>query len=234
MLRWVLIFLAGVLVGANVVYFLMARPVRTAASPPARPASTDGEAATVPAGTSASPSQAGAAQPSANAPLPASAGGVTANPSAPATPPPPPGDVLMLPVAGVTPAQLADTFNDARGGGSRVHEALDIMAPRGTPVLAAVDGKVEKLFDSEAGGLTIYQFDATGTYCYYYAHLDAYAPGLREGQVLRRGDVIGTVGSTGNANPEAPHLHFAIFRLGPDKRWHEGTPINPFPLLTAR
>jgi murein DD-endopeptidase MepM/ murein hydrolase activator NlpD len=230
MRRSVLLFLAGVLVGANLVYFLMARQAPGPAVVPAPAPARSGDALR---NTGATPRPAvapAAAQPA----LPAAAGGATriAPPStASATPP---GDNLLLPVAGITASQLSDTFNDARGGGTRVHEALDIMAPRGTPVLAAVDGKVEKLFDSAAGGLTIYQFDATGTYCYYYAHLDTYAPGLREGQVVRRGEVIGTVGSTGNANPDGPHLHFAIFLLGPEKRWHEGTPVNPYPLLAAR
>ena len=233
MLKSVLLFLAGVLVGANVVYFLMSRQAG-APSPASPPVVPTEEAARVD-GTGAMPPTATPATRTPGSPaLPTDAGGVATAIPTPAAPPPPPRDALLLPVAGITPAQLSDTFNDARGGGTRVHEALDIMAPRGTPVLAAVDGKVEKLFTSDAGGLTVYQFDATGTYCYYYAHLDAYAPGLREGQVLKRGDVIGTVGSTGNADPEGPHLHFAIFLLGPDKRWHEGTPVNPYPLLTAR
>jgi murein DD-endopeptidase MepM/ murein hydrolase activator NlpD len=138
----------------------------------------------------------------------------------------------MIPVAGVVASQLQDTFGDNRGSdGERAHEALDIMAPRGTPVLATSDGKVEKLFTSVPGGLTIYQFDPTRTWAYYYAHLDRYAPGLAEGRQLKRGDVIGYVGSTGNASEDAPHLHFAIFALGPAKRWWQGTAIDPYPLL---
>src|SRR5690606_23377451 len=117
-------------------------------------------------------------------------------------------------------------------GSDRSHEALDIMATRGTPVLAAVDGHIEKLFDSVPGGLTIYQFDRAGRHAYYYAHLDRYAAGLEEGDAVQQGEVIGYVGSTGNANDEAPHLHFAIFVLGPEKRWWEGTAVNPYPLLT--
>jgi murein DD-endopeptidase MepM/ murein hydrolase activator NlpD len=139
---------------------------------------------------------------------------------------------LLLPVAGVTAKQLTDTFTDARGEG-RSHEALDIMAARGTPVLATADGKVVKLFTSVRGGLTIYEFDPTETYAYYYAHLDRYQAGLAEGQPIKRGDVIGYVGSTGDASPEAPHLHFAIFALGPEKQWWKGTAINPYPLLMA-
>lgn len=140
---------------------------------------------------------------------------------------------LVVPVQGVAPSSLSPTFDDDRGEG-RVHEALDIMAPAGTPVLAVADGHVEKLFDSDRGGLTMYQFEPTGRYAYYYAHLERYAPGLEEGAALRQGEVIGYVGSTGNADPAAPHLHFAIFLLGPEKRWWEGTPIDPWPLLSGR
>jgi murein DD-endopeptidase MepM/ murein hydrolase activator NlpD len=125
---------------------------------------------------------------------------------------------------------LHDTFSDARGG-SRSHEALDIMAPRHTPVRAVEDGRIQKLFTSKAGGLTIYEFDPTETFTYYYAHLDRYADDLREGQMVKRGDVIGYVGSTGNASPDAPHLHFAIFRLTPERQWWKGEPINPYPVL---
>jgi peptidoglycan LD-endopeptidase LytH len=138
---------------------------------------------------------------------------------------------LTIPVSGTMAAHLTDMFGDARGGGSRSHQALDIMAPRGTPVVAVEDGRIEKLFTSDAGGLTIYQFDPSRTYSYYYAHLDRYADGLTEGKAVKRGEVIGYVGFTGNASPEGPHLHFAIFKLGPEKRWHEGTPLNPFPVL---
>lgn len=137
---------------------------------------------------------------------------------------------LLLPVQGITRAQLHDTFTDARSQG-RSHDAIDIMAPAGTPVLAVADGRVEKLFTSVRGGLTIYQFEPSGRLAYYYAHLQRYADGLAQGQVLRRGQVIGYVGSTGNASPEGPHLHFAIFVLGPERRWWEGQAINPYPVL---
>jgi murein DD-endopeptidase MepM/ murein hydrolase activator NlpD len=138
---------------------------------------------------------------------------------------------LTIPVSGIMATHLTDTFGDERGGGTRPHQALDIMAPRGTPVVAVEDGRIEKLFESRPGGLTIYQFDPSRTFSYYYAHLDRYADGLTEGKAVRRGEVIGYVGFTGNASPEGPHLHFAIFKLGPDKRWYEGTPLNPFPVL---
>ncbi|VXB20422.1 Endopeptidase [Luteimonas sp. 9C] len=137
---------------------------------------------------------------------------------------------LLVPVQGVAASALQDTFGDARGS-ERQHEALDIMAPTGTPVLAVADGTIEKLFTSDRGGLTIYQFEPGGQFAYYYAHLQAYAPGLVEGATIRRGDVLGTVGSTGNADPAAPHLHFAIFRLTPERQWWTGTPVNPYPLL---
>jgi murein DD-endopeptidase MepM/ murein hydrolase activator NlpD len=135
---------------------------------------------------------------------------------------------LAFPVAGFDRAKLMDNFAEMRG--NRVHEALDIPAARGTAVLAVDDGPVQKLFVSRAGGNTVYQFDPTGTYCYYYAHLDAYAPGLAEGRVLRKGEGVGFVGTSGNSPPDAPHLHFTIFKLGAERRWWEGTPINPFPL----
>ena len=137
---------------------------------------------------------------------------------------------LLLPVEGVSANQLRDTFNDSRALRRR-HDAIDIMAPRGTQVRAVEDGTIAKLFTSKAGGLTIYQFDATQTFSYYYAHLDHYASGLAEHQSVRRGQLLGYVGSTGNASESAPHLHFAIARLGTDRAWWKGDPINPYPLL---
>jgi peptidoglycan LD-endopeptidase LytH len=137
---------------------------------------------------------------------------------------------LLIPVSGVKPEELRDSFNETRGG-TRPHNAIDILAPRGTPVLAVDDGVVKKLFTSIPGGLTVYQFDRQEIYCYYYAHLDAYAPGLKEGMVLNRGDLVGYVGTTGDAPANTPHLHFAITKLGPDKRWWQGPPINPYPIL---
>jgi murein DD-endopeptidase MepM/ murein hydrolase activator NlpD len=136
---------------------------------------------------------------------------------------------LQIPVAGAA-TRLVDTFNDTRAVGRR-HDAIDIMAPRGTEVRAVDDGTIAKLFTSDAGGLTIYQFDPTQTFSYYYAHLDRYASGLAEHQSVRRGQLLGYVGSTGNASEDAPHLHFAIARLGTDRAWWRGDPINPYPLL---
>ena len=161
--------------------------------------------------------------PSVAAGLPQAAAGTPAEPTA-----------LLLPVQGLKASDLHDTFDEGRDGDKRGHEAIDIMAPRGTPVLAADDGRIAKLFLSEPGGITIYQFDPSGQFAYYYAHLERYADGLTEGQSVRRGSVIGYVGSSGNASPDAPHLHFALFRLGPDKQWWKGEPINPFGFLGSR
>jgi len=142
---------------------------------------------------------------------------------------------LAIPVAGVRPEQLSDTYSQARAGGARVHDAIDIMAARGTPVIAAAEGTVEKLFFSNGGGgITAYVRSPDRAWIYYYAHLEGYAPGLAEGQHVRRGDPIGFVGSTGNANPAGPHLHFAIARMGPADRWSQGAPVNPYPLLAGR
>jgi murein DD-endopeptidase MepM/ murein hydrolase activator NlpD len=142
---------------------------------------------------------------------------------------------VAIPVAGLKPAQLTDTYTQARAGGARSHDAIDIMAATGTPVIAAAPGKVEKLFFSEGGGgITAYVRSDDGRWSYYYAHLSAYAPGLREGQRVRRGDPIGYVGASGNANPEGPHLHFAINRMNPGEKWWQGTPINPYPLLAGK
>lgn len=134
---------------------------------------------------------------------------------------------LTIPVQGTTAPQLKDTFTQARAGGVP-HDAIDIMAPRGTPVLAVDDGRIAKLFLSKAGGITLYQFDPDSRYAYYYAHLDRYVDGMTEGAPVSKGQVIGYVGSTGNASPDAPHLHFAIFKLGPERRWWQGTPLNPY------
>jgi murein DD-endopeptidase MepM/ murein hydrolase activator NlpD len=141
---------------------------------------------------------------------------------------------LAIPVVGIRPDQLSDTFTDSRGGGSRVHNAIDIMAPRGTPVVSASDGRVEKLFYSHGGGgITAYVRSPDGVWLHYYAHLDSYAPGLKEGQRIRRGDPIGTVGISGNANPSGPHLHYAIYRMSAGERWWQGAPINPYPQLAG-
>jgi murein DD-endopeptidase MepM/ murein hydrolase activator NlpD len=218
-MKGLLLFLAGVLVGANVVYFLVTRE-----PPPPRPTQSVAATADIAVAPAAGPPAPPVTAPASPAALPPASAPASSVITAPIS-----AD-LLLPVAGIRSEQLIDTFNQSRGS-ERRHEALDIMATRGTPVLAAVDGKVEKLFTSKQGGLTIYEFDPAATHAYYYAHLDRYAAGLAEGMQVKRGDVIGYVGSTGNANPEAPHLHFAIFELGPEKHWWQGTAINPYPLL---
>lgn len=166
---------------------------------------------------------------------------------APVSPPPPaigrPGPVmsagaveslrvraLTLPVRGIKREDLRDTFNEMRGA-SRRHEALDVLAPRNTPVLAVEDGTIARLFLSEAGGITIYQYDPSSTYVYYYAHLERYAAGLKEGDAVKRGQTIGYVGTTGNAPRDTPHLHFAIFQMTDEKKWWQGTAIDPYSVL---
>lgn len=142
---------------------------------------------------------------------------------------------LAIPVAGVRASELVDTFTQARAGGARVHDAIDIMAPTGTPVVSVAPGTVEKLYFSKGGGgISAYVRSPDGKYNYYYAHLSAYAPGLREGQRLRRGTPVGYVGFSGNANPAGPHLHFAINRMVPGEKWYNGTPVNPYPLLAGK
>lgn len=248
-MRGLLLFLVGALVGANAVYFLLVRghdrgtqpdtiepglPIRAAPSPETTAATTTRPATTRPATTapSTSPPSTAPGYPLVAAPVATAAATTATNAPAAADPATTKPSGLLVPVAGIAASALYDTFEDARGD-NRAHEALDIMAAAGTPVLAVADGRIEKLFDSDNGGLTIYQFEPTGTYVYYYAHLQRYAPGLKEGQPLQRGQVIGYVGSSGNADPTAPHLHFAISVLGPEKRWWQGTAINPYPLFTG-
>lgn len=230
-LRGLLLFVLGALVGANLTYFAMtrdggARAVRDTGerieTPLPMQPGTEADAGADPASRSTGPML----------PPPAvratGVGPAAVEPAAAAGTPT--GDGLRLPVQGITVAQLQDTFTDARSGG-RIHDAIDIMAPAGTPVLAVADGTVEKLFDSKLGGTTLYQFNPQRTLAYYYAHLQGYAPGIAEKQSLKRGQVLGYVGSTGNADPAAPHLHFAIFELGPEQQWWKGTAINPYPQL---
>ena len=173
-----------------------------------------------------------------------------AGPARPSPPPPaadsislPPLDVppieelarrgLRLPIDSMDPEPLKGAFEQRRGGGTRAHEAVDILAPRNTPVHAVENGTIVKLFLSKAGGKTIYQFDPSGRFCYYYAHLERYADGIREGQSVSRSDVIGYVGTSGNAPPNTPHLHFAIFQLTSAHHWWQGTPIDPYPVFTG-
>ena len=233
-MKGLLLFVLGAICGA-IAMFLMMPPqrsaarveqARTTATEPVAPQSIP-VAATPPADAHAEHAHAAsesAADVADAAPEPnalAAASNTSPTPSA-----------LLIPVDGVTANQLHDTFDDARAAGRR-HDAIDIMAPKGTRVLAVADGKVVKLFTSVRGGLTVYEFDPTETFAYYYAHLDSYAPGVAEGVQLRRGDLVGYVGSSGDANPAAPHLHFAVMVLGPEKHWWEGTAINPYPILAG-
>ncbi len=216
--------------GAGVVIGTWFRPAATTQAPPAANRAPAVVAATAPADAAASapalqtPPGAAAAEPAPNTDATPALLAVPADAS----------DLsrlrtraLEIPVRGFSAAQLADNYTQGRAGGA-LHEALDIMAPRGTPVLAVEDGRIAKLFLSKPGGITLYQFDLSGEFAYYYAHLDAYADGIAEGGMVRKGQVIGYVGSSGNASADAPHLHFAIYKLGPDKQWWRGTPLNPF------
>ena len=143
------------------------------------------------------------------------------------------GRALLIPVAGVSRAQLRNTYDDARSQG-RQHNAIDIIAPQGTPVLAVDDGAVVKLFQSDKGGITLYQLDPSGKYAYYYAHLTRYADDIAEGKRLKRGEVIGYVGDTGNAGKGNYHLHFEVTKLAAPRKWYGGTPTNPYPLLGGK
>lgn len=138
---------------------------------------------------------------------------------------------LEFPILALSRVRLQDSFRHPRANGERTHHAVDIMAPRHTPVRAVADGFVARLSAGGAGGVALYQTDPTGTYCFYYAHLEAYAPGVKQGEPVRRGQVIGYVGTSGNAPEDAPHLHFAIFQVRDGQRWRGRRAINPYPLL---
>ena len=238
-MKWLLTFLAGALLGALSLFLYL----RQIGHDPSQPAVlTTANPATVVVPVPAPPPANPAALPSAPVvvtdlteadlplrpaqpvPLPALEGGAAATSAAASMP------KLMVPVEGLKYAQLSDNFDQPRGA-ERHHEALDIMAPTGAKVFAVADGKIAKLFNSKPGGLTVYEFDTTEKFAYYYAHLDKYAEGLKEGATVKRGDLIGYVGFTGNANPAAPHLHFAVIELTPEKQWWKGTPLNPYPLM---
>ncbi len=230
-MKWIITFLGGALVGGVGIFIYLDSfashvvPV-VASSPtvtvPALPCIPIAPVPTPQPGTIEMPASEPATVPSpATAPVsptPAAAGTV------------PVANQLLIPVAGITASALKDTFNETRGT-ERHHEAIDILAPKGTQVFAVADGKIAKLFNSKPGGLTVYQFDTSEKFAYYYAHLDRYAADIKEGMILKRGDLVGYVGTSGNADPQTPHLHFTIFALGPEKQWWKGTPVNPYPLL---
>jgi len=228
-MKWLLTFLAGVLLGAGGLFAYLRQVAHEA------PSSTVAVAVVAPA-AGASPATATLPAPvvatdlsEADLPLRPTRQEMSA-PAAPADATTKPAGKLLIPVEGIKLAQLSDNFDQPRGN-ERHHEALDIMAPHGSKVIAAGDGKVVKLFNSKPGGLTLYQFDPGEKYAYYYAHLDRYADGVREGSVLKRGDLLGYVGVTGNSAKDAPHLHFAVFELTPKKEWWKGTAVNPYPML---
>ncbi len=228
-MKWLITFVLGVLVGAAILFVALQ-------DVPEKPATE--VATTAPAAPGIPASQIEGQLPpapvvvpnleDADLPLrPTPDANAAAGSAAPTTMP----GKLLVPVQGIKSAQLTDTFYQPRGE-QRQHEALDIMAPTGTPILAVADGKVAKLFHSKPGGLTVYQFDPTEQFAYYYAHLDRYADGIAEGMEVKRGTLIGYVGVTGNSDPNAPHLHFAVVALTPEKQWWKGTPLNPFPLMS--
>lgn len=225
-MKWLITFIIGALVGAAILFVALQdvpetpAPAVTAAAPGIPASQIDGQLPPAPVVT---PNLEDADLPLRPTPEGTAAAGA-------ATPATMPGK-LMVPVQGIKSAQLTDTFYQPRGE-QRQHEALDIMAPTGTPVMAVADGKVVKLFQSKPGGLTVYQFDPSEQFAYYYAHLDRYADGIAEGMEVKRGTVIGYVGVTGNSDPNAPHLHFAVVALTAEKQWWKGTPINPFPLMS--
>jgi murein DD-endopeptidase MepM/ murein hydrolase activator NlpD len=234
-MKWLFTFLAGALLGAGSL-FIYLKQIGHSDPQPVVVVAPAASGVAVPAAPAGAVIAAGSLPPApvvptdlseADLPLrPVQSATNTAAPtSAAATAP-----KLLIPVEGMKLAQLSDNFDQPRGA-ERHHEALDIMAPKGAKVFAVTDGKVAKLFESKAGGLTVYQFDPSDKLAYYYAHLDKYADGLKEGAQIKRGDLVGYVGVTGNSNPNAPHLHFAVFELTPEKQWWKGTPLNPFPMM---
>ena len=229
-MKWVTTFLSGALLGALGIYVYLSMgslkpvPVDASSSVVMAPA-----LACVPLAAVAKPEPSVVETPGSE-PAPAPPLAQASAPAAAFDAGVPVADQLLIPVAGINARALKDTFNEARGS-ERRHEALDILAPKGTQVFAVADGKVAKLFTSKPGGLTVYQFDTSEKFAYYYAHLDRYAPDLKDGMNLKRGDLVGYVGVSGNADPQTPHLHFAIFELGSQKQWWKGSPVNPYPLL---
>ncbi len=145
-----------------------------------------------------------------------------------------PAGLLAVPVPGVDRGTIRDSWGEARDGGARAHHGTDIMAPGGSPVVAAAPGTIEKLFQSAQGGVTLYERSTDRRWLYYYAHLAGYAPGVHEGQAVRPGDPLGFVGDTGDAGPGNYHLHFGLSRVAPDDHWWQGEDVDPFPLLAGR
>ena len=234
-MKWLLTFVAGVLLGAAGLFVYLRQVAHQGPASAVAPAAVASGPA--PAGAPATVALALPEAPlvaldltSADLPLPPTRQDIALMNEVATDRAAAPAGTLLVPVEGVRRSQLLDNFDQPRGK-ERHHAALDIMAPKGSKVIAAGEGKVVKLFNSKPGGLTLYQFDPSGKFAYYYAHLDRYADGIQEGTVLKRGDLLGYVGTTGNASPDAPHLHFAVVELTPARQWWKGTPRNPYPML---
>jgi peptidoglycan LD-endopeptidase LytH len=210
-------FVAGVIVDGWLRTYGPPKPVQSAVTPAAAP--TQPSVAAAPPSPAKAPAASAADAPAISAAPVASAGSL-------------PTASLRLPIDGVNIESFKGGFAEVRGGHG--HEAVDILEPRGTPIHAVTDGTIAKLFFSKAGGITVYQFDEDGRLCYYYAHLERYAGGLHDGQHVSKGEVIGYVGTSGNAPPGTPHLHFAVFELNADRKWWQGRPLDPYLVFKAR
>jgi len=250
----VLLLATSILLGLTAfVWYLSSKPRSTPVTPISQPHAT-GEL-TVPPNGAASTVAPSSAPPTGSAPTPDAAPSMQASSSPLVTPSPPVNGApqmsppasaegahaatssaasgLLIPVAGIRPEQLQDTYTQSRSEG-RTHNAIDIMAARNTPVVAATDGTIVKLFQSERGGITLYQLGTDNRTVYYYAHLERYADGLAENRFVRRGELLGYVGDSGNAGKDNCHLHFSIWLVTDPKRFWDGENINPYPLLTKK
>ena len=235
-MRYLVAFICGAIVGAFVLFLFLQETGRAVASPrvETRGRGVTGREAPSRAGTTTRTDSSYDAIDPPEVPevVPQSTSAVAAINRQAIYPQGPGYDVVVIPVAGIERSDLRDTFAEARG--KRRHNAIDILAPHGTPVLATVDGVVAKIFESKQGGLTVYVSDPRKEWIHYFAHLARYAPGLREGMQIRQGELIGYVGVTGNAPPGTPHLHFSIDRLPPSGEWWKGIPTNPYPVFMQR
>ena len=237
----VLVIAAAILLGLTaLVWYLSSKPSATpvkpippptATSEVVIPASNNENAGSAPA--SPAPSPAATASPSTSERLPQASPNSSASDEAARAAPSPAATALLIPVEGINPDNLQDTYTQSRSEG-RTHNAIDIMAARNTPVVAATDGRILKLFQSERGGITIYQLGTDERTVYYYAHLERYADGLAENRFARRGELLGYVGDSGNAGRDNCHLHFSVWRITDPKHFWDGENINPYPLLTKR
>jgi len=248
----VLLLATSILLGlAVLIWYLSSKPRPTPVTPISQPPPTTAEL-NLPADSAVSPTNAAPIAPPATGSAPTPAAQASSSPAI-TTPSPPASDApqtsplpaegahatssapasLLIPVAGVRPEQLQDTYTQSRSEG-RTHNAIDIMAARNTPVVAAADGTVIKLFQSERGGITLYQLGTDNRTVYYYAHLERYADGLAENRFMRRGQLLGYVGDSGNAGRDNCHLHFSIWLVTDPKHFWDGQNINPYPLLAKQ